>query len=108
FLFQAEDGIRERNVTGVQTCALPSYQINSVALSNGGSIAALAEVIYDQYKLPVDYYVSINMQALTEVVDNFGGIEVYIPHDMEYNGSFLAKEIGRASCRERVEKTEDE
>src|SRR5699024_12076394 len=25
FLFQAEDGIRDRNVTGVQTCALPIY-----------------------------------------------------------------------------------
>src|SRR5207249_9157164 len=24
--FQAEDGIRDRNVTGVQTCALPIYQ----------------------------------------------------------------------------------
>ena len=74
-----------------KTYKASNYQINSVALSNGGSIAALAEVIYDQYKLPVDYYVSINMEALTEVVDNFGGIEVYIPRDMEYNGSFLAK-----------------
>src|SRR5699024_5173176 len=26
FLFQAEDGIRDRNVTGVQTCALPILQ----------------------------------------------------------------------------------
>lgn len=67
-----------------------NYQINSVALSNGG-IAALAEVIYDQYKLPVDYYVSIDMQAFTEMVDNFGGIEVYIPHDMSYAGSTLLK-----------------
>ena len=25
FFFQAEDGIRVRNVTGVQTCALPIY-----------------------------------------------------------------------------------
>src|SRR5699024_11261335 len=25
FLFQAEDGIRDRNVTGVQTCALPIW-----------------------------------------------------------------------------------
>src|SRR5699024_11334592 len=25
--FQAEDGIRDRNVTGVQTCALPIYHI---------------------------------------------------------------------------------
>src|SRR5437868_13090620 len=25
FFFQAEDGIRDRNVTGVQTCAIPIY-----------------------------------------------------------------------------------
>src|SRR5699024_11316414 len=27
FFFQAEDGIRDRNVTGVQTCALPIYEL---------------------------------------------------------------------------------
>src|SRR5699024_12604935 len=27
FFFQAEDGIRDRNVTGVQTCALPIYAL---------------------------------------------------------------------------------
>src|SRR5699024_11875319 len=27
FFFQAEDGIRDRNVTGVQTCALPIYNV---------------------------------------------------------------------------------
>src|SRR5579885_2233519 len=27
FFFQAEDGIRDRNVTGVQTCALPIYPL---------------------------------------------------------------------------------
>src|SRR5437868_11085099 len=27
FLFQAEDGIRYRNVTGVQTCALPIWRV---------------------------------------------------------------------------------
>src|SRR5207249_5296821 len=26
FFFQAEDGIRDRNVTGVQTCALPIFR----------------------------------------------------------------------------------
>src|SRR5438067_8233532 len=30
FFFQAEDGIRDRNVTGVQTCALP--------ISKGGAV----------------------------------------------------------------------
>src|SRR5207245_6853567 len=28
FFFQAEDGIRDATVTGVQTCALPIYQAN--------------------------------------------------------------------------------
>src|SRR5699024_11919737 len=27
FFFQAEDGIRDRNVTGVQTCALPIFTL---------------------------------------------------------------------------------
>src|SRR5699024_1580033 len=31
FVFQAEDGIRDRNVTGVQTCALPIYVAKYIA-----------------------------------------------------------------------------
>src|SRR5699024_11966859 len=30
FFFQAEDGIRDRNVTGVQTCALPICKLESI------------------------------------------------------------------------------
>ena len=82
---------RKVTLSNGKTYSATNYQINSVALSNGGSIAALAEVIYDQYKLPVDYYVTIDMQALVEMVDNFGGIEVYIPRDMSFAGSALKK-----------------
>ena len=82
---------RKITLSNGKTYAATNYQLNSVALSNGGDIAALAEVIYDQYKLPIDYYVTIDMQALVEMVDNFGGIEVYIPHDMSYGGSKLVK-----------------
>src|SRR5690606_40978443 len=35
FFFQAEDGIRDFHVTGVQTCALPIYALRSLALSGG-------------------------------------------------------------------------
>src|SRR5207249_9208008 len=35
FFFQAEDGIRDRNVTGVQTCALPIYPLVGTTVSNG-------------------------------------------------------------------------
>src|SRR6266513_5182966 len=35
FFFQAEDGIRDRNVTGVQTCALPiSYSEETLAIAH--------------------------------------------------------------------------
>src|SRR5699024_11839896 len=36
FFFQAEDGIRDRNVNGVQTCALPIY-LEYVAYTLGKS-----------------------------------------------------------------------
>src|SRR5438067_5677469 len=37
FFFQAEDGIRDRNVTGVQTCALPiSSPPNAFTVGLGG------------------------------------------------------------------------
>ena len=29
FFFQAEDGIRDWSVTGVQTCALPIFELNA-------------------------------------------------------------------------------
>src|SRR5437868_3085799 len=31
FFFQAEDGIRDRNVTGVQTCAIPISSVRAIA-----------------------------------------------------------------------------
>src|SRR5699024_12138650 len=34
FFFQAEDGIRDRNVTGVQTCALPIF-LNTITVFLG-------------------------------------------------------------------------
>src|SRR5699024_11493762 len=48
FFFQAEDGIRDRNVTGVQTCALPIYGYNTGKsfTSKGSTIAP-----YDNYSL---------------------------------------------------------
>src|SRR5207249_8908047 len=39
FFFQAEDGIRDRNVTGVQTCALPIF-IDMTTSSVAGPAAA--------------------------------------------------------------------
>src|SRR5437867_9719733 len=42
FFFQAEDGIRDRTVTGVQTCALPIFPFNDAAdLDHDGDIVRM-------------------------------------------------------------------
>src|SRR5688572_31306601 len=38
FFFQAEDGIRDLTVTGVQTCALPIYSARARARSSPGGM----------------------------------------------------------------------
>src|SRR5699024_11412272 len=42
FFFQAEDGIRDRNVTGVQTCALPIFE--AAAITEDGFIIPTGSV----------------------------------------------------------------
>src|SRR5699024_11220177 len=41
--FQAEDGIRDRNVTGVQTCALPIYLLIAYPIWNETILHNIAE-----------------------------------------------------------------
>src|SRR5699024_11399269 len=47
FYFQAVDGIRDRNVTGVQTCALPIWDIIIFVRQHGG-LAQLGEHLLDK------------------------------------------------------------
>src|SRR6266540_6372202 len=42
FFFQAEDGIRDRDVTGVQTCALPIFELRIAAVENTNILDNLA------------------------------------------------------------------
>ena len=45
FFFQAEDGIRDVAVTGVQTCALPIYGVPASAVTDVKTVAEPALVI---------------------------------------------------------------
>src|SRR5690349_24935683 len=76
FFFQAEDGIRDLYVTGVQTCALPIW-------------GRMAQVTADD-DLPVGL-------AAAEPLGDTGR-----PENESVFTVVLAGEIGRASCRERV------
>src|SRR5689334_24170986 len=89
FFFQAEDGIRDGTVTGVQTCALPILGFLS-AIERGQMSASIGTL----RKLARFYK--------TNILDFFDPSEAN-PHLVRpERRKVLEAEIGRASCRERV------
>src|SRR5438876_4281073 len=100
FFFQAEDGIRDGRVTGVQTCALPiwSYSIalepTTIAEPAVARVAEPAALLYDLYALVG----LIHRETLPLV-----GSGLIAKKALARLNAELRVQIGRASCRERVE-----
>src|SRR5207253_7698072 len=92
FFFQAEDGIRDGHVTGVQTCALPISWLYEPATGSWQGIMPIptprqhvaAAVLIREVCVAGGY------ASLASALTTF---ECYSP------------KIGRASCRERVERS---
>src|SRR5690349_24987033 len=78
FFFQAEDGIRDLYVTGVQTCALPIFHDRPAILFVRGALT------------PAD-------STAVAVVGTRQASTLGLAR-----ARTLARQIGRASCRERV------
>src|SRR2546430_13335038 len=87
FFFQAEDGIRDLTVTGVQTCALPIWIYTQIV----------------QYILWSDGLASRRNTPDVSVIDRSQYLErkpmLALFDSIELK---MEREIGRASCRERV------
>src|SRR5699024_12056411 len=94
--------IRDRNVTGVQTCALPILRIGAATAKGLGlaldkpivavpTVDALAYNLYDTDKLICPMMDARRQQVYT-------GIYAFENHRLKV----LREQIGRASCRERV------
>src|SRR5205823_7811585 len=93
--FQAEDGIRGKLVTGVQTCALPIWLGRLRTHVGRAAMAATANI-------PTQMYID----GAWRDAEGAATLEVINPADessiagVAYGGR---AEIGRASCRERGE-----
>src|SRR5690606_39642371 len=87
FFFQAEDGIRDFHVTGVQTCALPIF--SQAAASVLMELVAAGQLDAE----------SILAMDGTDMMDILG-------RELVASRPKCATQIGRASCRERVKYTE--
>src|SRR5256886_10117276 len=84
FFFQAEDGIRDLTVTGVQTCALP-------ICTHAAQVTHMIQMI----ERAMDHQGFSVIECLSECVEFFP--DVFDPANPKKGGK-----IGRASCRERV------
>src|SRR5207253_5810496 len=94
--FQAEDGIRDGHVTGVQTCALPIFYVagetNSTDMPvTSGAAEPLMGGSYDCFAG------RIGTSGRLDYLTYLGGA------GYDFCSGVAADEIGRASCRERGE-----
>lgn len=60
---------------------------------NSGGMSKLSEVVSDQLGIPVDYTVLINLKGFQALVDAIGGIDFYVPVDMDYDDPVQNLEI---------------
>src|SRR5256885_2612629 len=88
FFFQAEDGIRDYKVTGVQTCALPIWRSASEGLLCA-STGTLTNVRRKIANTPIRFIVEWPRKQVSRR-----------QRSSEYG--WIKYQIGRASCRERV------
>src|SRR5690606_39618762 len=65
FFFQAEDGIRDFHVTGVQTCALPIFEVSGADLSADFHGRPLADAVLAPTRIYVKPLLAL-MQARSE------------------------------------------
>src|SRR5205085_9537844 len=91
FFFQAEDGIRDLTVTGVQTCALPISEGRQPRALPAAGVAELPHLRSAQAVLAA-------VQA-----EHARGLQADREAEHRHALRLARQEIGRASCRERVE-----
>src|SRR5690349_23824516 len=88
FFFQAEDGIRDLYVTGVQTCALPIYSTDCRRRDRRACQAGAAR---ETPRRPV------------RARSSFACSLVRLADERARTNTSSSRQIGRASCRERVQ-----
>src|SRR5205807_6306979 len=95
-----EDGIRDYKVTGVQTCALPISERQSLL-----ALLSARRLALKQLNRPADalrYYRATKVSTVPHL-DWEANIQAGIQAAEKAAGVSIAPEIGRASCRERGE-----
>src|SRR5699024_11834977 len=92
----AEDGIRDRNVTGVQTCTLPI--LDDIDRELEGSGIPLSVTVSTAFGCPFDG--EVEPEQVAEVVRRVADTSATEVALADTIGVGVPGQIGRASCRE--------
>ena len=65
-----------------------NYKKINGALAKYGDAATFSSKIGEALGIPVDFYISLDLEAFVKIVDMMGGVEVNVPCDMEYNDPY--------------------
>src|SRR5256885_3321689 len=97
FFFQAEDGIRDCKVTGVQTCALPISEEESAMIQrHAGAVEGLPRLLL---RIEGAALALAAVYMFHRIGANWWWFALILMPDVSLFAYF---QIGRASCRERV------
>src|SRR5205807_5984260 len=91
FVFQAEDGIRDYKVTGVQTCALPILE----------AVNRLLVEVSEQQLADEPRMEELRRSMLARAVSYYKRFRALHGDDPRLRAEMAEAKIGRASCRER-------
>lgn len=74
---------------------LPDYPDDSPAKINSaytyGGVKESVKVVHRYFKIPIDYYVMVNMGGLEKAINQIGGIDVVSPLTFSYGGASFVK-----------------
>src|SRR5256886_11342768 len=103
FFFQAEDGIRDLTVTGVQTCALPIWTVLTVNVTDNQWVEPGALLFQID---PADYKVAVERAKadLADAVAAARGAQVNVPvSSITTSSSLSTAEAGRNEAAAGIE-----
>lgn len=79
-------------IGGVSRKLNSTYQVMRNAAYNDGASDLLAEgmrgaadVVQDILGIPIDFWALVDLSGFVNIVDALGGVDMYVPCDMEYN-----------------------
>ena len=71
-----------------------THKINAIYSQNPDNwdyagLDGLSRMIYDQFQVTIDHYVTIQMDGFRDMINAIGGVTMDVPVDMELNGTYV-------------------